>query len=69
MNTIEQAPATTTLTPRREKQIYNRTKYRLNKRRSLWVRSLAKAKDPAKQVILQAKIEAFDVALGILDGA
>jgi len=51
---------------RRSNQIKNRAKYRLNKRRNLWVRSIAKAKDARKIEILQAKVEAFDLALEIL---
>lgn len=57
----------TTLSPRQERKIYNRTKYRLTKRRSLWVRSLAAAKKADKQVILKAKIEAIDFALATLE--
>lgn len=52
---------------RRSNQIKNRLTYRLKKRRNLWVRSIAKAKDPAKIVILQAKIEAIDFALAELE--
>lgn len=61
--------AEVTLTPRQERKVYNRTKYRLNKRRNLWLRSIAAAKDPAKVKILQAKIEALDFALATLDEA
>lgn len=53
---------------RRSNQIKNRLKYRLNKRRNLWVRSIAKAKDKHKIEILQAKIEAYDLALAELEG-
>ena len=53
--------------PRRERQVYNRTKYRLTKRRNLWLRSIASAKNPAKIAILQAKIEALDFALKTLE--
>lgn len=55
--------------PRRQRQIYNRVKYRLNKRRNLWLRSIAAAKSPEKIKILQAKIEAVDFALATLEDA
>lgn len=61
--------ATVELTPRQERKIYNRTKYRLNKRRNLWIRSIAAAKNPDKVKLLQAKIEALDFALATLDEA
>lgn len=54
---------------RRNRQIYNRTKYRLNKRRNLWLRSIARAKSPDKITILKAKIEAIDFALSTLEDA
>ena len=53
-------------TPRRERQIENRMRYRLNKRRNLWLRSIAVAKDPRKIEVLKAKIEAIDFALSTL---
>lgn len=53
--------------PRRERKLYNRTKYRLNKRRNLWLRSIAAAKDPKKIKILEAKVEAIDFALKTLE--
>lgn len=52
---------------RRNRQIYNRMKYRLNKRRNLWLRSIASAKDPKKIKVLEAKIEALDFALAELE--
>lgn len=59
----------TTLTPRQERKVYNRTKYRLNKRRNLWVNSIARAKDPDKVKVLQLKIEVIDFALATLEEA
>lgn len=56
-------------TARRNRQVYNRTKYRLTKRRNLWVRSLGVAKNQQKAIVLAAKIEAIDVALAILEDA
>lgn len=55
--------------PRRERQIYNRVKYRLTKRRNLWLRSIGAAKDAGKIKTLEAKIEAIDFALKTLDEA
>lgn len=52
---------------RRNRQVYNRMKYRLNKRRNLWLRSIANAKDPQKIRVLEAKIEAVDFALAELE--
>lgn len=71
MNATIPKPASTeeALTPRQERKVYNRTKYRLTKRRNLWVRSIAKAKDQEKIKILQAKVEAIDFALATLDEA
>lgn len=54
-------------TPRRERQIYNRMKYRLTKRKNLYLRSIAAAKNPDKVKILQAKIAGLDYALTELD--
>lgn len=54
---------------RRDRQVYNRTKYRMTKRRNLWVRSLAAAKNPEKITVLTAKIEAMTLALEMLESA
>lgn len=61
------ADSEATLTPRQERQVYNRTKYRLNKRRNLWVNSIARAKDPKKVEVLELKIEVIDFALKTLE--
>lgn len=52
---------------KRSRQITNKLRYRLNKRRNLWLRSIAKAKNPAKITVLQAKVEAIDFALATLE--
>lgn len=71
MSTTKQAVEQTTRHdgPKRERQVYNRTKYRLNKRRNLWLRSIAAAKNPQKVEILKAKVEAIDFALATLEEA
>lgn len=70
MNTTIAKPkagTNSTLTNRQERQVYNRTKHRLNKRRNLWVSSIARAKDPKKVEVLRIKIEVIDFALKTLD--
>lgn len=69
METTEVKTNIRTDSVRRDRQVYNRTKYRLTKRRNLWVRSLAAAKNPDKIAALTAKIEAMNLALEILEGA
>lgn len=54
-------------TPRRERQIKNRLKYRLAKRVSLYTRSISIAKDKKKIAVLQGKIDALTFALKTLD--
>lgn len=66
---FESVTTTVKDTPRRNKQIYNRTKYRLNKRRNLWLRSIGAAKNQQKIDILTAKVEAIDFALATLEEA
>jgi hypothetical protein len=61
------ADSAATLTPRQERQVYNRTKYRLNKRRNLWLNSIARTKNPKKVEVLQLKIEVIDFALQTLE--
>ena len=56
-----------TETPRRERQIYNRMKYRLNKRRNLYLRAIASAKSAEKVKVNEARIAVLDFALAELE--
>ena len=58
---------TKTETPRRERQIYNRMKYRLNKRRNLYLRAIASAKSAEKVKVNEARIAVLDFALAELE--